>query len=147
MTTSHVPTPVHLLETAVVPGRIWRTVTALITGFVAVGAYYGTWYLTEAIALQELPVAPPSFLPGDGWGFGALALLLLVAAPMTVACLTAISGHPAAAQTAMLAGGLLMGWIVVQVLLIGLVFWLQPAMFLFGVVVLALGMGAYRPAR
>jgi hypothetical protein len=57
MTTSHVPTPVHLLETAVVPGRIWRTVTALITGFVAVGAYYGTWYLTEAIALQELPVA------------------------------------------------------------------------------------------
>ena len=92
-------------------------------------------------------MAPPSFLPGDGWGFGALALLLLVAAPMTVACLTAISGHPAAAQTAMLAGGLLMAWIVVQVLLIGLVFWLQPAMFLFGVVVLAMGMGAYRPAR
>ena len=40
-----------------------------------------------------------------------------------------------------------MAWIVVQVLLIGLVFWLQPAMFLFGVVVLAMGMGAYRPAR
>lgn len=147
MTTSQIPTPVHLLETAVVPGPVWRTVTALITGFIAAGAYYGSWYLTEATALVELPVDRPSFLPGAGWEFGAFALLLLVAAPMTVACLTAVAGHSAAAQAAMVAGGLLMGWIVVQVLLIGLVFWLQPAMFLLGVVVLAMGMGGYRPAR
>lgn len=147
MTTSHVPTPVHLLDTADVPGPVWRAVTALITGAIALSAYYGTWYLTEAMALTELPVGPPEFLPGDGWGYGALALLLLVAAPMTVACLTAALGHPAAASAAMVAGGLLMGWIFVQVLLIGLVFWLQPAMFLLGVVVLAMGMGGYRPAR
>lgn len=147
MTTSHVPTPVHLLEAADVPGPVWRTVTALLTGAIAASAYYGTWYLTEAIAMSELPVAPPDYLPGDGWGFGALALLLLVAAPMTVACLMAAMGHSAAASAAMVAGGLLMGWIFIQVLAIGLVFWLQPAMFLLGVVVLAMGMGGYRPAR
>lgn len=146
MSTSQLP-DTHVLPVAVVPGFAWRVLTALLTGALAAAAYYGSWYLTEEVALGELPVAPPAFLPGNGWGFGALALLVLVAAPMTLACLAAAAGHNSAAVAAMVAGALLMGWIVVQVLLIGLVFWLQPAMLVAGAVVLALGMWAYHPSR
>lgn len=146
MTTSQLPYAPHLVGSPAVPGPWWRATTSLATGFVAAGAYYGTWYLTEQIALRELPVSPPEFLPGDSWVFAALALLLFVAAPMSVAFLTAVSGHRAAAMAAMVSGALLMGWIAVQVLLIGMIFWLQPAMFLAGAVVLALGVWAYRPA-
>ncbi len=144
MSTSQLP-DIHVVPTAAVPGVTWRIVTAIVTGALAASAYYGSWYLTEEVATRQLPVGPPQFLPGSGWGFGALALLILVAAPMTVACLTAIAGHSAAAVAAMVAGALLMGWIVVQVLLIGVVFWLQPAMLVAGAVVLALGMWAYHP--
>lgn len=145
MSTSQLP-DLHVVPAAAVPGAVWRVVTAVAAGLLAAGAYYGSWYLTEETAMSQLPMAPPGFLPGDGWELGALALLVLVAAPMTVASLTAAVGHPTAAVAAMVAGALLMGWIVVQVLLIGLVFWLQPAMLVAGAVVLALGMWAYHPA-
>lgn len=136
-----------LIAPAAVPGSRWRIVVACLAGVVAVGAFYGSWYLTGEAALHELPVAPPDFLPGDGWGMGALALLVLVAAPMTIACLTATLGHPAAAPAATLAGGLLVGWIVVQMLLIGFVSVLQPLLLVVGLVVLALGMVGYHPLR
>ena len=147
MTTSQLPQSPSLLASAAVPGVLWRTITAVVTGSLAAASYYGSWYLTEELAVRQLPVAPPDILPGDTWGFGALALLILVAAPMSVAFLTAVMGHPAAAPAAMAAGALLMGWIIVQVMFIGLVFWLQPAMFLAGGLVLLLGMVAYHPAR
>lgn len=146
MTTSLTPSSPSLLAAAVLPGPLWRAVVATVTGIVAIGAYYGTWYLTEEIAADQLPVSPPEFLPGDSWVFGALALLVLVAAPMSIAFLTAVFGHSAAAPAALVSGALLMGWIVVQVVLIGFVFWLQPAMFVVGAVVFALGFAAYHPA-
>ena len=146
MTTSQLPySPIHVAPES--PAVWWRVVTAAVTGLLAIGAYYGTWYLTEDLAIQQLPVAPPEFLPGTGWGFGAFALLLFVAAPMSVAFLTAAMGHPMGPAAAIGAGGLLVVWIVIQVLLIGLVFWLQPACFLLGAVVLGLGLVAYRSDR
>ncbi|MFN8126531.1 MAG: hypothetical protein U0R64_08515 [Candidatus Nanopelagicales bacterium] len=136
MTTTLVPHP-HL--TATTPALWWRITVAALSGITALGAWYGTWYLTDERAARELPTAAPDFLPG-GWSFGGFALLVLVAAPMTVACLLAVTGHTGAAAAATIAGGLLVGWIVVQVLLIGLVFWLQPAMFVLGAAVALLGL-------
>ena len=88
----------------------WRAITAAITTFVAVGAYYGSWYLISGPAASELQFPAPEFLP----------------------------------QAALVAGTLLIVWIAVQVALIGLVFFLQPVMFGFGALVVALGIWGRR---
>jgi hypothetical protein len=64
--------------------------------------------------------------------FGGLALALFVALPMTVAACLAATGAPRTAEATMPAGALLVGWIVVQVLIIRTFSWLQPAMALTG---------------
>lgn len=150
MTTSQVFT--EPTGTATVSGQrygpVWRVTAGLISGATAIAAYVGTWYLTgEEAAMWDVPSFAPAFLPGGAWAFAGFALLLFVAAPMSVAALMAFSGHRGAAEAAMVAGALLVGWIIVQVMLIGLVALLQPIMFLVGVVVFAMGLGAYQSKR
>ncbi len=134
------------LPAGVVPGTGWRWLAGVVCGAIALSAYAGSWYLTDGSALEQLPVPPPESLPGAGWEFGAFALLLLVAAPMTVACLTAAFGHRSAAASTVVAGSLLVVWIVAQVLLIGLLSPLQPLLLAVGAFVLALGAWAYHPS-
>lgn len=122
----------------------WRAITAAITTFVAVGAYYGSWYLISGPAASELQFPAPEFLPGDAWTAGGWALLVIVALPMTVVAVTSAVGSSSAPQAALVAGTLLNVWIVVQVALIGLVFFLQPVMFGFGALVVALGIWGRR---
>lgn len=116
----------------------------LITAFVGIGAYYGSWYLIAGPADSELPYSAPAFLPGDGWSAGGWALLLLVAVPMTVTAVAAVARPAVAAEAAIGAGALLIGWIVVQVSVIGLVFFLQPLMFVIGGIIVALGIRGRR---
>lgn len=143
MTTTYIPHPPVTLANAPI---WWRALVAGLTGITAVGAWFGTWYLTGDAPAREIPFAPPDFLPG-GWTFGGFALLVLVAAPMTVACWLAATGHNSAPAAATTAGAVLVAWIAIQVALIGFVFWLQPAMALIGLVVTVLGLWALRPLR
>jgi hypothetical protein len=101
---------------------------------VAVAAYSG------GIALAANAVDTSSYLaqlPFSSTSFAGVALAVLVAVPATAAALAALLGRESRAAH-MTAGALLMGWIVAEVLYIGVISWLQPAMFAVGAAIVAL---------
>ena len=118
------------------PGRAGRIALAVATGFMALQAVYGAYLLFAGG--EGLP-DPPAFLPGEGWWPGAVSLLLLVGVPMTIACVMQARAMPRADDATIAAGLILVGWIVVQVVLIGLVWFLQPLCFVIGLVLAVAG--------
>jgi hypothetical protein len=102
-------------------------------GVVAVSA------VALATGLIDMGEAITDRIPFHSTLFGGLAPALVVALPMAIAAYLAATGAPRAAQAAMVAGALLVGWIVVQVLIIRTFSWLQPAMALAGAVVFLAG--------
>jgi hypothetical protein len=108
---------------------------------VAVGACGG------GIALAANAVDTSSYLaqlPFSSTSFAGVALAVLVAVPAAVAALGALLGRESRVAH-LTAGAVLMGWIVVEVLYIGLISWLQPAMFAVGAAIVALAW--LRPTR
>lgn len=87
-------------------------------------------------------------LPFDSPMLAGVALLLVVAIPMTAAGLAAWRNSPYCGNAAMAAGWLLIGWIVVEVAVIRTYSWMQPVCLAYGAVV-ALLAGRVRttPAR
>ncbi|GAA1258732.1 hypothetical protein GCM10009657_37380 [Oryzihumus leptocrescens] len=76
------------------------------------------------------------------WGSTLLAgtaLLVVVALPMTLAAVAAWRGSPRAPELLLLAGLLLVGWIVVEVAFIRSFSWLQPVCAVWGALVAVLG--------
>lgn len=119
-------------------GALRRWSLIVLTGFVGLGAWYGTWLLVAGPDPAAVPLEPPSWLPG-GWLLGGIALGLVVALPMTAAWVMLLIRHPRGRSAAFFAGAALMVWIVVQVLLIGYQLFLQPLMFILGALIAALG--------
>jgi len=78
-------------------------------------------------------------LPLSSPALGGVALALVVALPAAFAVTGALCRRAWARHLHPVVGGLLMGWIVVQVGVIGLDSWLQPVMFAWGAVVAFLG--------
>jgi hypothetical protein len=123
--------------------RVDGTKAALVAleVLVAVAAFSG------GIALAANAVDTSSYLaqlPFSSTSFAGVALAVLVAVPATVAALGAILGRESRAAH-ITAGSLLMGWIVAEVLYIGVISWLQPAMFIVGAAIVALAW--LRPRR
>jgi hypothetical protein len=105
--------------------------------FVAVQAVYGGISLVLGVwdldpqSLQRLPFV-------DSWTLPGISLIAVVAAPMLTAAWLEIWAHPKAGLASLVAGSLLMVWIVLQlVLLPSMHLWLQPVCFLAGAVVAA----------
>jgi hypothetical protein len=63
---------------------------------------------------------------------------------MSVAAVAARRDRATAADRLVLAGILLAGWILVEVVVVRAYFWLQPACLVYGVVVAACGVAARR---
>jgi hypothetical protein len=107
-------------------------------GLVSLSAYGGVLgFLSGAIDMgpeitSRFPFASP-VLAGT-------ALLVVVAVPTTVAAVAAWWGSPRAGDLTAAAGLLLVGWIVVQVLVIREFSWFQPVYGLVGLVLLVLGL-------
>jgi hypothetical protein len=103
-----------------------RTWLLLLEAFLAVQAVYGgislgldAWHLDRA-ALERLPWV-------DSWVLPGVALVVVVALPMLTAAWLEWWRHPQAPQVSFIAGCLLVGWIVAQLVLIpSLRLWLQP---------------------
>jgi len=110
----------------------------MLAGLVAVQACAGA----VGIATGAVDFGPrvTAMLPFGSSLLAAVALVIVVAGPMTVATWCAITGHPRTGPAMAVAGTLLIGWIVVQVAVIQAFSWLQPAMGAAGVVVLVFGM-------
>jgi hypothetical protein len=112
---------------------LWHPVgrgLAAYAGLIAVSAYYGAAGLVFGF-LPGLDVLRPR-LPLDSAVVGGLALLCVVAIPATVTAVLAWRHDPRAARASVVAGGLLVGWIVVEVLVVRMFSPLQPVCALLG---------------
>ena len=78
-------------------------------------------------------------LPFDSPVLGGVALALLVAVPAAAVAIGALTRRRWADVGHVAAGLVLVGWIVMQVAIIGYISALQPIMFVLGVVIAALG--------
>ncbi|GAD86405.1 hypothetical protein [Nocardia asteroides] len=113
-----------------------RAVLCLIAGLLATWAFAGALGLiTGVLALS--PVTE-SRLPWQSPVVAGVALALVVGLPMTVVALTA-QDDPRTTQTTMVAACALIGWILLQLLLLRELTWLQPVCVMLAVVVAALG--------
>ncbi|WP_436498301.1 hypothetical protein [Actinokineospora sp. HUAS TT18] len=115
-----------------------RTVlTAAVAGLVAVWAYAGG----IGVIGGGVDFGPEinDRLPWGSTTLAGLALIAVVALPMTAAAFAIWRRLPSARRVALVAGVLLIGWIVVQLAFIRTFSWLQPACVLLGAFVAAWG--------
>ncbi len=78
-------------------------------------------------------------LPWDSPVLAGTALFVLVGLPMLVAAVAGARGRPSTGDLTTLAGALLAGWIVGQVVVLATFSWLQPLCLFYGAVVVVLG--------
>jgi hypothetical protein len=112
-----------------------RAILVALELFTGVGAVYGAVMLVRDA--WHLPVGYLDPLPVHGWVLPGVALLLVVAVPMLGAAVLALLGRPRAADAGLTAGVLLVGWILIQLAVIGPRMALQAVMFVIGVAVAA----------
>ena len=102
----------------------------------AVGVAGGSWGLISGTIDASTYVHR---LPFQSAVFGGVALAATVFVPAVVAAGALLTGRRWADVAELVVGGMLMGWIVVQVAFIGLSSWLQPVMFVWGGAIALLG--------
>jgi hypothetical protein len=122
--------PTRRGEAAIRSSLIWLEL------LVGIGAMYGTVMLvTDA---WHLPVRDLQPLPLHSWVVPGLALFAVVTVPMIAAAIEVYWRLRHAADLSLAAGLLLVGWIGVQLLVIGPQMWLQPAMLVGGLTIAGL---------
>jgi hypothetical protein len=109
---------------------------AIVAGLGALGAFAGAWGLIGGAIVFASGIAER--IPFPLW-IPAVILGVAVGGTMLLACLAAALNTRFTAELAVLAGAVSMGWISLQVALIGYVSWMQPAVFTQGLIALALG--------
>ena len=118
--------------------RQWLLVTVEIV--IALNAVGGALY--GLAGAEDVPRKWLEGTPFDSYLVPSLILLVAVGGGMGAAAAAHLVNHRFGPEISVAAGSTLMGWIVVQVLLIGPnggVSWLQPAMLVAGGLVAALG--------
>lgn len=114
-----------------------RTGTSLLAAAIAVSAYGGA--LGLALGFLALPEALEARLPLGSPVLGGLALAAVVGAPSTILARFAWRGDARTDAMALVAGLLLIGWIVVELAFIRELSFFHPAYVLVGVVLVWLG--------
>ena len=118
-------------------GTIIRVSSAVVTGVVALSGYAGVvGLLGGGLSFGETINAR---LPFGSLFLAGLALLVVVAVPMTVAAVAAGRSHPYAAALVFGAGLLLVLWIGVELAFIQAYSWFHPTYLVAAAVVLGLG--------
>jgi hypothetical protein len=127
--------------------HIWTVITtshaqrhreiALLAGLMAVAAYAGVVGLMTGVL--DMGTLLNGRLPFGSPVLGGLALLVIVALPMTVAAVAAWRGLPWAEAAVVTAGLALVGWIVVEVAFIRTFSWMQPVCAAYGALLAGLG--------
>ncbi|MFI7530163.1 hypothetical protein [Nocardia salmonicida] len=114
-----------------------RSVLCLITGILATWAFAGS----SALITGALTLGPTSEsrLPWQSPILAGVMLALVVGLPMTVVAVTAAHADRNLSQTAMVAACALIGWILLQLLVLRELSWLQPVCVILAVAVATLG--------
>jgi hypothetical protein len=102
----------------------------------ALGAFGGAYGLISGTMALE---GSSSDLPSNSPVFGGVALAVVNGVLPAVVAYGAARRARWAETGHLVVGVVLMGWILVQIGFIGVVSWLQPALFAWGAVILALG--------
>lgn len=113
-----------------------------LEAFVALGALYGGVSFLAEPAGRPMGMPLPSEMPGLGfssWLAPGILLLLANGLLPILVILGSLKHQPWATRGHLLVGMVLTGWIAVQVLMLGWISPLQPAMLSIGVALLALG--------
>jgi len=107
-----------------------------ILAFIALNAFGGGYY-----GLTGAPNVPSEWLEGSpfhDYFIPSLILFIIVGGAFMTAAIAVFAGFRRSRWFAVGAGVILLGWIVIQVAIIGYVSWMQPAMAVTAVVVLML---------
>ncbi|MBL7718599.1 MAG: hypothetical protein JNL72_07175 [Flavipsychrobacter sp.] len=116
--------------------KIKRYVLASVLGIVALNALGGGYYGMSGA--KGIPLSWLDGSPFHSYFIPALVLFVGVGGSCAVSFVAVLRGASFARMAALLSGLLLLGWILVQVSIIGYVSWLQPAMIVAAIVILAL---------
>jgi hypothetical protein len=113
-----------------------RYALGLLLGFAALNAFGGGYYgMTGA---RGIPTEWLLGSPFDSYFIPSLFLFVVVGGSFLVAAIAVLARWSLAWVAAIAAGAIVLGWIAVQVSLIGYVSWMQPATAIAGVVILRL---------
>lgn len=116
--------------------KIIRRTAAAVTGLIALSAYAGVvGLLGGSISFGDTIDAR---LPFDSLLLAGLALLVIVAVPMTVTAIAAVKGTPHSRDLLFAAGLLLVVWIGVELAFIKAYSWFHPTYLAAAVAVLGL---------
>ncbi len=94
-----------------------------------------------------MPLEWASRLPAGSWTLAGIALLVGVSAPQAVSAVLTLTRHRRAGQVGVLAGALLVAWIVIQVVVLQRYFFLQPVIAVIGGLEIALAWISVVPKR
>lgn len=122
-----------------------RYALGLLLAFGALNAFGGGYY-----GLSGASGVPLEWLAGspfEDYFMPSLILFVVVGGSLSFAALAVLGGFHMARRSARIAGTIVLGWIIVQVAIIGYVSWMQPATFIGGLAVLALAWRLPRPKR
>ena len=111
-----------------------RIFLAYLLAFVAINAFGGGIY-----GLAGAKDIPPEWLYGSpfhSYNMPALFLFVVIGGTCITASVLLFKRSHYSLLVTMLAGSLLILWIIVQVVIIGYVSWMQPAIFLTGIFIL-----------
>jgi hypothetical protein len=123
-------------------GRFARTLLALET-LLTVGAVGGGTALMSNPS-SAMPAGLLAGTPLQSWFWPGVALVLLIAVPAAAVAVGTITGREYAHTGHVLVGAALVGWIVVQLMVLGPISVLQPVCLVWGLALTGLGLANHR---
>ncbi len=114
------------------------TVLGILHAFIAINAFGGGAY--GMMGPKELPVEWLEGSPFSSFFIPSLVLFVVVGGSHAMAAFRVMKRTPSAYKAALMAGTVLLIWIMVQVAIIGFVSFLQPVMAGLSVVVIVMAM-------
>jgi hypothetical protein len=119
-------------------GRVTRSLLALLTGLTAVSAVAGGVGLASGAV--DMGATITQRFPWHSALLAGLALLVVVGAPMALTSMLAFRNQHGQQTAAVVAGALLIGWIVVEIAVVREFNWLQVVFGVDGLVVFLAGL-------
>jgi len=124
------------------PDLIVRYIAGSLLLLLSLNAFAGGWY--GMAGAKNIPIEWLAGSPFHSYFIPALFLFSMVGGSCMAACIAVFRNHSWAPRLAKGASLLLLAWISVQVVIIGYVSWMQPAVGLIAITILLMSRLLYR---